>query len=73
VLGAGQVVQVKGRYRHEIPLDLHAALPECAKGTQLEPALPRPSPHEPGCWCLICWNAGIEYGIYLHNKRMEEL
>jgi hypothetical protein len=26
----------KGRYRHEIPLDLHAALPECAKTKPVE-------------------------------------
>lgn len=34
---------------------------------------PRPQPHEHGCWCVRCHNAGGYYADYLHNKRMEEL
>ena len=64
---------MKARYKHEPLVDLSAPLPECAKSKPLPEPEPRPSPHEPGCWCLRCWNAGIEYGVYLHNKRMEEL
>lgn len=62
-------------------LDLHVPLTDHEKwvmakvyGQDRAPAPdPRPSPHDPGCWCLRCWNAGIEYGVYLHNKRMKKL
>lgn len=60
-------------------LDLHTPLTDYDKSVLLkvygldpEPD-PRPSPHAPGCWCVRCWNAGIDYGIYLHNKRMGQL
>jgi hypothetical protein len=40
----------------------------------LEPnAIERRPLHESGCMCLECWDAGLKYGEYLHNKRMEQL
>lgn len=40
----------------------------------LEPsAVERRPLHKAGCWCEECWNAGLDYGIYLHNKRMQQL
>lgn len=32
---------------------------------------PRPAPHEAGCWCVECWNAGLRFGEYLRAKRLE--
>lgn len=68
----------KGRYKHEIPLDLNDKSGEYANLLQplgQGPLLPepRPSPHKSGCWCVRCWNAGLEYGEYLKQKKLNEL
>jgi len=31
---------------------------------------PRPSAHHPGCWCVRCWNMGLEYGEYQKAKTL---
>jgi hypothetical protein len=63
----------KGHYRHQSAVDLSAPLPAGIAGEPVPPVEPRRPAHEAGCWCIECWNAGIEYGIYLQAKRLEEL
>jgi len=39
----------------------------------LEPERIRRSRHAAGCNCIDCWNAGLRYGEYLKQKRLNEL
>lgn len=63
----------RGHYRHETPLDLNAPLPAGIAGEAPVPREPRRPPHEAGCWCVECWNAGLQYADYLQAKRLEEI
>lgn len=63
----------KSHFKHEVPLDLHAPLPECAKGTPVEPVQRRKACNCGDIDCIECYNAGIYYADYLHLKRMNEL
>lgn len=73
-MGDQQAVQVsRTAYQDRIRnlLDLDAPIPE---QTFLKPpAAPRIAPHEAGCWCVSCWNAGLRYGEWLEQKRLEDL
>lgn len=40
-----------------------------SEGPEAPPS--RRAPHEAGCWCVACWNAGLEYGEYLKAKGLE--
>ena len=68
------------RYKGQALVDLDTPLTDydklvLMKVYGLDP--PRPQPRRPnhsnGCACIDCWNAGIEYGIYLRNKRLKQL
>lgn len=65
-------------YRHSIrdlwdwtrPLAEHP-LPPLGTGPLL--AEPRRPSHVSGCGCVECWNAGLRYGEYLKQKKLEDL
>lgn len=63
----------KGRYKHEVPLDLWAPLPKGA----LFVGPPRPErPKACNCGdidCMACWDAGVRYADYQKQKALEEL
>lgn len=57
-------------------LDLTKPLPASVLGEG--PLLPnvqehRAPRHPDGCECTDCWNAGVRFADYLHQKRMNEL
>jgi hypothetical protein len=64
----------KGRrnhYRHEPLVNFDAPLPpQPAAPARSEP---RVAPHAAGCWCTACFNAGLRFGEYLKQKRLNEL
>jgi hypothetical protein len=59
----------KGRYKHEIPLDLHAPLPECAKSQPVEP-VQRPQYHGDDCYCCSCADMRAAVSLYIEHKRL---
>lgn len=64
---------IKSRRQQDIGNLLDLSAPAPGVEPPLAPVEPRRPPHEAGCFCNTCFNAGIEYGIYLQNKRLEEM
>jgi hypothetical protein len=66
----------KGHYRGQPLIDLTCDpkdLPPEPLSPTGGPLLPEPRrpPHEAGCWCVACWQAGLAYGEYLKAKNLE--
>lgn len=64
---------IKTRRQQDIGnlLDLTAPVPGVEPPRA--PVEPRRPTHEAGCWCSICWQAGLEYADYLQAKRLQEI
>jgi hypothetical protein len=70
----------RGHYKGQSLVDLVMPLTDYDKSVMAkvqgkDPPLPepRPSPHAPGCWCVRCWDAGMQYAHYLEQKRSQEI
>jgi len=64
----------KGHYRHELAISFDCQASDIpVDQTPPTPVEPRRPPHEAGCWCVRCHNAGLQYADYLQQKRMNEL
>jgi len=64
----------RGHYRHEPAISFDCQASDIPVDQTPPPLVaPRRPPHEAGCGCIECWNAGIEYSIYLQNKRLQEI
>ena len=66
----------KGHYRGQPLVDLYTPRDPLPLEPLLisegpEPPPPRRAPHEAGCWCVECWNAGLRYGEWLKAKNLE--
>ena len=64
---------IKSRKQQDIGNLLDLTAPAPGVEPPRAPVEPRRPPHEAGCGCIECWNAGIEYSIYLQNKRLQEI
>ena len=62
----------KGRYKHEIPLDLRAPLPECAKSKPVQ-SLQRPQYHGDECYCSSCADLRAAVSLHLEDKRLRDV
>lgn len=60
---------MKGRYRHEIPLDLNAPLPEYAQSKSVE-SVQRPKYHGDDCYCSGCADMRATVSLYIEHKRL---
>jgi hypothetical protein len=73
LVAAGVQIVIKSRKQQDIGNLLDLSAPAPGESTPLLPIEPRRPPHEAGCWCSICWQAGLEYADYLQKKRLQEI
>jgi hypothetical protein len=62
----------RGHYRGQSLIDLTCSPDELPAEPAHVIREPRRPPHEAGCFCVECHNAGVRYADYLAQKSMND-
>jgi hypothetical protein len=60
----------KTRYRGQSLISWDCSPAELPQEPAPVLAEPRKPPHAAGCWCIECWQAGLDSSEYLKAKRI---